>query len=205
MAAAAPALIPATIGLKEALKEGAQVLTGDLVVFRGVVHRKREEVFYGPDRTPKTRALRKHTREVLEPVDVELHVNPLTLLVGTGAALVGAVGATIAWHGLKLGIPGIAASEVQVFRGLKDTLLGKDLTAWYLKRRIIASGGTPVSAHTNLTPEEIQEVLETQVGDAECQLLNREWAKAHRAGRFAERDEFLRQARERGCPWVFQI
>ena len=61
-AAATPAVIPVT----KAVEAASKVLTGDLVVFRGKIHRKREEVFYGPDLTPTGR-LRKHAQEVIEP------------------------------------------------------------------------------------------------------------------------------------------
>ena len=101
MAAAAPALI----GAKEAFRAGAKVLTGDLVVFRGQIHREREEVFYGPDLTPTGR-LRKHTRKVLEPVDVELHVNPASIGLGLLAVGAAAVGISLAawWAGLGVEI-----------------------------------------------------------------------------------------------------
>ncbi|MCJ2531778.1 MAG: hypothetical protein LN413_05685, partial [Candidatus Thermoplasmatota archaeon] len=96
IAAAATALIPVT----KAVREAVQPLTADLVVFRGQVFREREETVYGPDLTPKTKVPRKHTRIVLEPVDVELHVNAL----GVGILGVGAIAAGIAgwllWDGV---------------------------------------------------------------------------------------------------------
>ena len=155
MAAAAPALI----GAKEALQAGAKVLTGDLVVFRGVIHRKREEVFYGPDLTPTGR-LRKHTREVLEPVDVEFHVNPLG--IGLGAAALAAAGliGIIAWNGVKVGLP--LGGEVQIFPGLKDTTTGALISE-------------------KLTPE--GEILPTAPTGEKCQVLHDRW-RALRADPF---------------------
>ena len=95
----------------------SKALTGDLVVFRGKVHRAREHVFYGPDLTPTGR-LRKHTQEILEPVEVEAHVNLLSL--GVGAVAVGAVGlaAYLAWEGLTLGTP---LGPFRVINGLKES------------------------------------------------------------------------------------
>ena len=87
--------------MTKAVEAVSRVLTGDLVVFRGKVHRKREQVFYGPDLTPTGRP-RKHTQELLEPVDVELHVNPVTVGLGALTLGVGLAGLALAawWSGI---------------------------------------------------------------------------------------------------------
>lgn len=136
--AATQAVIPVT----KAVEAASKVLTGDLVVFRGKVHRKREVVFYGPDTTPKTGALRKHTQEILEPIDVELHINPVTIgLAGVGAGVVGLVG-YVAWHGLS--IPAPLGGAIGLIPGLKDSPFWSQealRAQWklYCRRR----GGTP--------------------------------------------------------------
>lgn len=84
-------VVPAVVGAEEAAKAVSKVLTGDLVVIRGRIYREREEVFYGPDLTPTGRP-RKHTAKVLEPVEVELHVNPITLAAAGAAVGVGLLG-----------------------------------------------------------------------------------------------------------------
>lgn len=73
-------------------------------MFEGRIYREREETFYGPDLTPKTGRLRKHTRRVLEPIDLQLHINPASIglgLLGLGAGLFG-LGLAGWWAGLGL-------------------------------------------------------------------------------------------------------
>lgn len=107
-------MIPVT----KAVREAIQPLTADLVVFRGTVYREREEVVYGPDLTPKTKVPRKHARKILEPVDVELHVNALSVgILGTVAVAAGVAG-WVLWEGLSASTP---FGGVQLFKGLKTT------------------------------------------------------------------------------------
>ena len=140
----------------------------------------------------------------LVPVKVEAHVNPVSILGGAAAGLFGILAATVAWHGLS--IPSPLGGSITLFKGLKETTMGADLNRAYeramIKRRIRASGGEVVESRTGLTSTEVQNILLTQIGDAECQLLNREWNAANRAGRTENADRFLDQARAGGCPWT---
>ena len=125
--AAPSALIPAARGASEAVQAVSKVLTGDLVVIKGKIYRPREIVTYGPDLTPKTGRPRKHTVEVFEPVELEVHVNPVG--IGLGMAAVAAAGllGIIAWNGLVLGVPTIG--QVRIFEGFKETKTGKLISA----------------------------------------------------------------------------
>lgn len=184
---AGAALVPVTSEVKEAMK----ALTGDLVTLRGQVFRKVEYQVEGK------------TEVFLAPVDVEAHINPLGLLLGTAGAGLAVLLGVVAWHGVSLPGP---FGPIGLFLGLKDTTMGKDLSRgyerWMVKRRIRASGGEVVEARTGLTADEIQDALLESIGDTECQLLNREWQAAHRRGDKENADRFLQQARDGGCPWT---
>ena len=88
------------------------------MVFRGQVFREREEVVYGPDLTPKTKVPRKHTRKVLEPVDVELHVNALSVGILGAVGVAAGIAGWVLWEGLAASTP---FGGVQLFKGLKTT------------------------------------------------------------------------------------
>ena len=112
--AATAALIPAGRGATEAIKAVSEALTGDLVVIKGKIYREREIVTYGPDLTPKGRP-RKHTAKVLEPVEIEAHINPVSLAVAGAAVGVGALGILAAgW------VAGVGVTVDQVTRDRID-------------------------------------------------------------------------------------
>ena len=102
------AALPAVIGAEKAVKAVSEALTGDLVVIKGKIYREREIVTYGPDLTPTGR-LRKHTAKVQEPVEIEAHINPVTLAVAGTAVGVGVLGILAA--GWVAGI-GVTVDEV---------------------------------------------------------------------------------------------
>ncbi len=149
----------------------------------------------------------KGRKKRLVPVEAELHVNPVSILFAVAAGLAGALFATVAWHGVS--VPNPLGPPVVVVPGIKDTALGKDLARGYekraIKRRIEASGGEVVEARVGLTPDEIQDVLLATIGDAECQLLNREWQNARRQGRQEDAESLFRRAQEANCPWVGKL
>ncbi len=182
MAGPAAALIPLS-GVKEATK----VLTGDLITLRGQVFRVVEH------------KVGKKTEKFLAPVDVEAHVNPLSLaLAGGGAGFLGLM-AWVVWNGLSLPAP---FGPVTLLRGLKDSEEWEWLKDWWEKRTL---RGIPQPSRVGLTSEEIRALILEEIGDTECQLLNREWAKATRRGRSRDADRFLQQATTKGCPWIGQI
>ena len=119
---AAPAILAVTEG-SEAAKVISKVLTGDLVTFNFQVYRViRQRVPTGE----KTKAGKPAmtTAEFLVPIDVEAHVNPVSIGLGL-ATLAGAVlFGLIAWHGLSLPGP---LGPVAIFPGFKETDAGKRL------------------------------------------------------------------------------
>ena len=108
MAGPATALVPVDTTVREAMK----ALTGDLVTFRGQVFRKVEF------------QVGKEKQAFLAPVDVELHVNPMSLgLAAAGLGLAG-LAAWVIWNGLSLPTP---FGAVNLFPGLKDSELGESI------------------------------------------------------------------------------
>ncbi len=149
------------------------------------------------------RVVKDGRKKRLVPVRVRANLNPLNVAAAAGLALVGALAATVAWQGLKLPTP---FGEIVFFPGMKDTTFGADLNRAYerfmIKRRIEASGGEVVDSVVGLTQAEKDAALIENIGDATCLLLNREWNAAKRDRRPDDAAEFLRQAREGGCPWA---
>ena len=113
MAGPAAALVPVTPAVQEAIT----ALTGDLVTFRGQVFRKVEYEVEG------------EKVSFLAPVDLEVHVNPISIGLGIAGAAAAVVLGLIAWNGLAL--PSLTG-PVTVFSGLKGTELGKKLGEKYL-------------------------------------------------------------------------
>ncbi len=93
MAAAAPlALLPAA-------EEILQAVNNDLVVIDTKWYRKRK--------------IGRQT--VLEPIDIQFHVNPVSIAIGGAVGAVGLLAAVIAWNGIQLpfgtALPGIGDSK----------------------------------------------------------------------------------------------
>ncbi len=178
----------------EILGQAVESAKGDLLTIEGNVFRQIED--------PNDKK-----RKILVPVKVEAHVSPISLLGGLAAGLLGTLAATIAWHGIN--IPAPLGGAIELMPGIKDTTLGKDLSdsydRWKTRRRIRTSGGVHRRARTGLTGDEIQTVLKESVGDTECQLLNREWAKARRRGDLENVARFRKMAEDKACPWIDQI
>ncbi len=114
---AAVAIPPAS----KALEAVAKGLTGDFVVIEGRIFRRIETKERVPTGalTPTGRpAMTTVTHVDLEPINVEAHVNPISLgILGIGLAVVGAT-AYVAWEGLTLGTP---LGAFRVIEGLKDS------------------------------------------------------------------------------------
>ncbi len=178
----------------EILGQAVESAKGDLLTIEGNVFRQIED--------PNDKK-----RKILVPVKVEAHVNLVSILGGLGAGFIGLLAATIAWHGVD--VPSPLGGAIQLIPGIKDTGLGKDLSdsyeRWKIRNRIRASGGVHRRARTGLTGEEATTVLEEQIGDTECQLLNREWAKARRRGDLENAARFRKMAEDKACPWIDQI
>ncbi len=175
--------MPARVAV-EAAKEVSRAVSNDIAVFR-----TRFDVETG-----------KGKKKRLVPVEAELHVNPVSVLLAAAAGLAGALFATIAWNGVT--VPNPLGPPVVVVPGIKDTVLGSDLNEWYhlqrQLRRAKAAGGTVVIADPGADPSVVVE-------DPECTLLNREWAKALRRGDTFNADRFLARAKARGCLWADRV
>ncbi len=150
------------------------------------------------------REVKQGRRTVRVPVRVKVGINPLSLITAAAAGLAGVLAATVAWHGVSF--PSPLGGSITLFKGLKETTFGSDLNRAYerimVKRRIEASGGEIVDSITGLTQAEKDAALIQVIGDAECQLLNREWQAALRANRPDDAARLLDQAKMGACPWA---
>jgi len=104
-----------------------KVLSTDIVTFEGKVYRRiRKKVPLERDGkillTPKGR-VRTTRLETLEPIDVSLHANPIGLGVFAG---LGALAAVVLFGRINAGIPGIAASTFEIYKGP----LADEFDAW---------------------------------------------------------------------------
>ena len=169
--------------------QAVEAATGDFLTIEGEVFRQVKD--------PET------GKVFLVPVKVEAHVNPASIIGGIAAGLLGVLLGTVAWHGVSF--PTALGGSVTLFKGVKDTQLGEDVNRWYERLKVRRMGAEIVESRINLSQEEKQRVLEENIGDATCQLLNREWAKAHRRGDFESEARFLQQAKDGGCPWAKQF
>ena len=113
--AALPAAQMITPAMLQGVAKTKSILTGDLIVINERYFRKIERKEY-VGHSPKGRARYKKVYDLIE-IPVEIHVNPLSIMIGgiafTGAALF----AALAWYGLK--VPTLFG-EATVIRGLGD-------------------------------------------------------------------------------------
>lgn len=144
---------------------------------------------------------------VLVPIDVEANLDPLEIAKAAGVlgavAVAGGLVAYVAWNGLALPTP---FGAIEVIRGMKETPFWQAEAERARKalalRRAAQSGGELVESTTGLSAAEAEASIQSSIGDTECQLLNREWAKARRRGDSTSADRFFQQAKEKGCPWA---
>lgn len=190
------------LGVKEAASGIGKVLTGDLVVFKGQVFRTIERKVSTGTFT-RTGRPRMKSEQILVPIELEAHINPLGIALGAGAVGLAALLGVTAWHGISL--PSPFGGSIQFIPGLKESVFWRNLAT---KLAIEASGGTIRESQTGVTVEELieQEILEEDdTLRATCSLLNREYQKAIRAGKQEAADRFLRQARDLSCNWPSQL
>lgn len=106
-----------------AAEKASKTLTGDIVVIRGQTFREvKEKVVAGT--TPKGRpSVRTVTH--LVPIELEAHVNAVSLGLGALAVGAAALAAIIAWNGVAFPGP---FGPIQLFPGIKDTAVGDALS-----------------------------------------------------------------------------
>ncbi len=157
--------------------EVAKALTGDIVKIDTQFYRQ-VEIGKGKDK-----------QTVLVPIDVEVRVNPLGILLGVGALAATAIAATIAWNGVK--VTGPLGAEVQVVTGLKDIPFFQRLaTSARLRLSERQRGGYIIDGEFVADPTD----------DQICEELRRRRDDASRPPE--DRNRAVRQAEQRGCPWA---
>lgn len=125
------------------------------------------------------REVGKGKKARLEPVEVTAHLNPVSLAVGAATAVAGALGATVAWHGVS--VPNPLGPPVVIFPGLKDTAFGMEL-----RRKF------PLIFETD------PDLIANAQQHAENQELADEADKIREATECEEMDEKIRRAELRG-------
>lgn len=173
----------------EIVKPLAKAATGDLVTLRGRVFRQVQD----PDH-PKM--------HFLEPIEVEAHVNPASILGGLAGTALGILAATVAWHGVS--IPTSLGGSVTLFKGLKETALGAYLNAAYerfqYRRAVRASNQSAQAIIDKLISGEIGEFTDPDWFDPDpCVRSHAAWkAETQPAFRVA----LKARAKEEGCEWA---
>src|SRR5688572_8573964 len=112
MAAAAPLAISAG-------KAVTGAITGDIVKLHGRFFRR--VVLQEKKRKSKKFPAGREEISVLEPIEVDVHLNPVSIGLGVAAGAVALLGGWIAWKGIRFGTP---LGEFQVFPGIEGTALG---------------------------------------------------------------------------------
>ncbi len=131
----------------------------------------------------------KNKQEILISIDVEVHVNPLGILLGVGALAATAIAATIAWNGVK--VTGPLGAEVQVIKGLKDIPFFERLaTSARLRLSERQRGGYIIDGEFVADPTD----------DQICEELRRRRDDTSRPRE--DRNRAVKQAEQRGCAWA---
>ena len=103
--------VQAARAVSKVVEKAGEVLTGDIIVIRGKVYRRV--------------ALGSKAKDgfMLEPVDVEAHLNPIGIGIGLAGAALAALLGIIAWKGVKINLPLGGGYEIG---GLKDALAERE-------------------------------------------------------------------------------
>jgi hypothetical protein len=94
--------LAAPLVVASAAEKVVQAVSNDIVVLEGKVYR----------------TVKIGRKKVLEPVDVQLHVNPVGIGAGILATAIGLFAADVAWNGIHFGLPGL---EFDIIKGLKES------------------------------------------------------------------------------------
>ncbi len=166
----------------EILGQAVESAKGDLLTIEGEVFRQIQD-----PNDPK--------RKILVPVKVEAHVNPVSILGGLAAALLGTLAGTIAWHGVTFpNLSPLGGPPIVLFKGLKDTGLGKDLNDAYL--RFASRRGGQAILDRLVDEGKLDPDLASQ---DPCVLSQALWRAE---GNAALRDAYKERARRDGCAWA---
>ncbi len=160
----------------KAAGEASKALTGDIVTAKTQFFR---EVEIGKG---------KGKQKVLVPVDIEAHLNPLSILLGGAALGVAAVASVIAWNGITLRALG---GEFTLLKGLKDMpFFDRLATSARLKLSERARGGFVIDGRFVANPTD----------DQICAELRRRRDDTSRPRE--DRNRAVKQAEQRGCEWA---
>ncbi len=130
----------------------------------------------------------KGKQEILVPIDIEAHVNPLNLFTGMAALGVAAVASVIAWNGITFRALG---GEFTLLKGLKDMPFFENLaTSARLRLSERARGGYLIDGEFVADPTD----------DQICEELRRRRDDASRPPE--DRNRAVKQAEQRGCEWA---
>jgi len=104
-------------------REAGKAISQDLVVIAGKVYRQVKAPLLKDGKPVLTKSGRQRMTRVLEPIDLELHVNPIGIGVGILATGIASLGAWVAWNGLSLPIP-FGSGSITLLGGIKDSPQG---------------------------------------------------------------------------------
>ncbi len=143
----------------------------------------------------------KNKQDILIPINVEAHVNPLGIFMGAAALGIAALGSVIAWNGITFRALG---GEFTLLEGLKDTLPGKDLAAYYERKR-----AERITAWEHKKAKEaVQRAID--LGQIDPDLFSTETCTRLQALYNAETNpimlsSFIRAAQKEGCEWAAEL
>ncbi len=138
-------------------------------------------------------------KKVLVPVKVKVGLNPLNVATAGLMALAGALGATIAWHGMSLPVP--TGGAITFFKGIKETSFGADLNAAY--ERFKARNAVEALTGTELV-EAIIEGQDVAPGPF-CDQARQTYGRLLSMQRATDAALVLAEAQKRTCQWVNEL
>ena len=179
----------------------AKAVTQDLVVLAGKVYRQVKAPLVRDGRPGLTKSGRQRFTKVLEPIDVELHVNPVSAGLGVAAAGVAALAGWVAWNGVS--IPSPLGGSITLLGGIKDSPLGTWITGEIRRRRLPpAAKSVEELVNTPLSEPLLQtDTVFLQTGRSECEDLLIKYNGASRSN-LALASRYRAEAKALGCGWA---
>lgn len=129
----------APLAVLSATEKLAAAVSNDILVLNGRLYR----------------TVRVGRKKVLEPVDVQLHVNPAGIGLGLLSGAIGLFAADLAWNGVHFAIP--YGPEIDIIKGLKSSPYWQGVVEkWTAKKLNIGAG--------YLAPTQERKKLRTPIG-----------------------------------------